>query len=498
MNKLNNRPTTDDSWAEFTGLLLLLLAAAYFAAWSRLGHISGVLPRFDLRVAYWLTQHTAPWLTPLLRTLSHVNSGPAIALLSLPLALHFLLRGRRAWLAALLLGLALIKPAGGATAMTILLIGIGGTYLAGRRPPNWQRAAVAGFALLLIALVAVSRVCVGAQYPSEVLSALCVSGAWLGVCLVSGACAMRMRPQERPTRTVGLRTAVTGKMGLSRLCALLKLELRCLPTPRLMRRWLDLLNDYPMREFALTSPHLVQKPFRPWFSRRLDRAARLQALAGHYRIICNHGLAPLLIKAASKPVTLVRFVGKDETPYAIELCAVAVMEREGELALRLRSAQGPVYTVAFSFLRDNGQTCVAIGCAQGPAADGLELVRSATRNLYGLRPRDLLLRLVQQFGLVLECEQLRLVGNDNRTVARGSVRRGRIKADYDSMWREMGARGRADGDFELPCLPLPALHLESVPSKKRAEARRRHQLLQALNDAALARLFPANKRLSAA
>jgi uncharacterized protein len=41
----------------------------------------------------------------------------------------------------------------------------------------------------------------------------------------------------------------------------------------------------------------------------------------------------------------------------------------------------------------------------------------------------------------------------------------------------MGAVQRVDGDYALRCLPLQAPQWDSIPSKKRAEARRRHDLL---------------------
>jgi uncharacterized protein VirK/YbjX len=45
----------------------------------------------------------------------------------------------------------------------------------------------------------------------------------------------------------------------------------------------------------------------------------------------------------------------------------------------------------------------------------------------------------------------------------------------------MGARRRPDGDYEMDCAPLAAPDLEAIPSKKRAEARRRYELLAQLS-----------------
>ncbi|MFL6709326.1 MAG: DUF535 family protein, partial [Massilia sp.] len=105
-------------------------------------------------------------------------------------------------------------------------------------------------------------------------------------------------------------------------------------------------------------------------------------------------------------------------------------------------------------------------------------VREATRALHGMRPKNFLMRVVRQFGHEHGCANMLLVGNANRVVTK-SIRSGKVHADYDSMWTELGARQRADGDFTLPCEPLPALDLSDIASKKRSEARKRHEMVLA-------------------
>jgi uncharacterized protein VirK/YbjX len=288
-------------------------------------------------------------------------------------------------------------------------------------------------------------------------------------------------------RPITLRAGLERKSFASRTCAAIKLHARALAFPRLTRGWLDVLNsDQALASIASLQPRLLHKIYRPYLTNRLDSRQRLDALASHYRFVLQHGLAALTAQAVQGGVELAAFMGKSGARYAVVLHAIVPMEREGELVLQLRCNNALVQSVAFSFLVDGAQASVGIGCLQGPQCGaGLELARNATRDLHGLRPKNLLVRLVHQLGFAYGCSQMLMVGNDNRPVRR-QLRKGKVHADYDAFWQEMNAVRRHDGDYVLPCSPLAAPDLEHIPSKKRAEARRRHELLTDVTGVVLA------------
>jgi len=274
----------------------------------------------------------------------------------------------------------------------------------------------------------------------------------------------------------------------TRLRDMVKLRLRAWRHHGQTRDWIALLNSHStLRELAATCPRLIHKIYRPYLSSRFNCQQRLAVLMTHYRFVLQHGLGAAVSHAARGPLTLAQFAGKSGAMYSIELRAISAMEREGELVLQLRCNKDDdnalVYTLAFSFLADgrHGQLrSVGIGCVQGPqGADGLELIRTATRELHGMRPKNLMVRLVRQLGYEYGCQQLLLVGNDNRAV-RNSVRKGLVLADYNALWLELGASVRADGDYQLDCGALPPPAMEDIPSKKRSEVRKRHELLVAV------------------
>ena len=277
-------------------------------------------------------------------------------------------------------------------------------------------------------------------------------------------------------------TAVTLRMGVAHirgrlpyLRELTKLRLRAQWQRTLTRRWLGMLNSHPfLGQLAGSAPQLLHKVYRPYLTNTLCPERRMRALEQHYRFIIARGLDTVVLQAARGGVQLAHFAGKCGTPYEVRLCAVAPLEREGELVLQLRTGEALVYSLAFSFFGEPGAHTVGIGCIQGAKGDGAaELIRACTRALHGLRPKNLLIGLVRQIGHDMDCVHVHLVGNANRVV-HGALRQGKVTADYDQAWVELGALRRDDGDFELACRPLGAPQLEEAESKRRSELRKRH------------------------
>jgi uncharacterized protein VirK/YbjX len=279
---------------------------------------------------------------------------------------------------------------------------------------------------------------------------------------------------------ITLRSGLRSELdGLAYLRESLKLTVRALLYRRQTGSWLQLLNSHPLFAQMLPAcPRLVNKIYRSYFSTRLRCQDRLDLLHTHYDVVIGNGLAPLVARAAHRPVTMCRLQARSpDSDYRIELRAGGVLCREGELVLQLMHGAALLVSVAFSFLRQDGGIALGIGCLQGaPGGGGLDAIRSATRDLHGMRPKQLLVRMVRQFGHDLGCAQLVLVGNRNRVVTT-SMRQGKVHADYDGLWLELNAVRRADGNFGLACEDLPQPRMEEIASKKRSEARKRHEML---------------------
>ncbi len=261
----------------------------------------------------------------------------------------------------------------------------------------------------------------------------------------------------------------------------IKLTLRAWLHWRQTRNWLRHLNANPLfGDLVKSCPRLILKIYRPYLSNTMTCQQRLRLLMAHYRFVFTQGMGPIVTQAARGHVVLATCSGKSGASYQIELRAISIFEREGELILQLTSGSQLIYSVAFSFFQSGRHPAVGIGAMQGPRGnDGLERIREATRDLHGLRPKNLLVRLVRQLGHDYGCKDLILVGNLNRTVC-SATRQGRVHANYDAVWKEMGAQRRTDGNFQLACDSLAPPVMEEIASKKRSEARKRHETLQVI------------------
>lgn len=273
--------------------------------------------------------------------------------------------------------------------------------------------------------------------------------------------------------------------GFARLRELLKLQLRARWQQRQTQAWLQLLNSHPVfHDLVQAYPHVIHKVYRDYLSKKLTCSQRVDLLVEHYHFILQQGWGNLMARAARGPVHLGTVPGKSGALYHLQLCSLHPMDREGEMVLQLTDSDDVLYSVAFTFFGSpqRGGMSVGIGCIQGPnGQEGLHRVREATRDLHGLRPKNLMVRLVRQLGYEHGCKKVILVSNENHAVHQSAKKKGRLFANYNELWQEIGALLRSDGDFELPCEDLPAPVMEEIASKKRSEMRKRHEITLAIS-----------------
>ncbi|WP_454774943.1 VirK/YbjX family protein [Janthinobacterium tructae] len=262
----------------------------------------------------------------------------------------------------------------------------------------------------------------------------------------------------------------------------LKAALGALFFPRQRTRWQAFLGSMPgLSSLAQLHPCLRFKIYRPYASRQLACADRLALLEGHYRFLWQAGARTLVERAARQPVVLAAFEGKDGALYRLQLTAIHDSYREGELCLRLTRDGRPLYLASFLFLPRADGVSLQLGALQGLRSEaGAQAVKTATRALHGCRPKNLMVTALRDFGDFFACNNLFLISNDNR-IALNARRRRHIAADYDLAWQELHALRMRDGNYHLPCAPYRTPDLAEVPSKKRADARRRGELLQCMS-----------------
>jgi undecaprenyl-diphosphatase len=179
------------------------------------------IARYDARISQWFYQHAFEPLTTFMFGITHLHGIPAMSVLSALLGWWFWRRRAPYWLLAtaicvpggMLLNVLLkhvyqrARPAfdepfvtlatysfpSGHTAAATLFYGLLASYVV-TTSPRWgvRMAALVG-AAAMVALVALSRVYLGAHFVSDVLAAMAESLAWLAVCITSVSTLRRRR-----------------------------------------------------------------------------------------------------------------------------------------------------------------------------------------------------------------------------------------------------------------------------------------------------------------
>ena len=242
--------------------------------------------------------------------------------------------------------------------------------------------------------------------------------------------------------------------------------------------WFAFLDATPWRRWQVRlEPALAERLHRPYRRSDLTIDGRLSAAISHWHAFENIGWPRQALQFREAPYPLASFRCKDGVLRALVLCTSDQFAKEGDACLQLRSGQDALFTVAFSLrLPVSGSPLVVdIGCMQGPPPDtGRTVVRETTKALHGLRPRDLLLDAVRAVGVAAGARGLVGVCSA-RHIYRHWRKRRAFHFDYDQYWLERDGLPDADGDFGLSIHGRP-FDISSVPSRKRAEAKRRHCL----------------------
>ncbi|EOL9008056.1 VirK/YbjX family protein [Cronobacter sakazakii] len=265
-----------------------------------------------------------------------------------------------------------------------------------------------------------------------------------------------------------------------------KFMLRSLATPFATRRWLSVLARQPMLDTLLhAQPGLPCRLHRPWLSVNVSRKAALAALEYHYRHI-ERLLPDTLMQGhlTRQGSTLATLSGKNDAQYRLDLAAIADLDKEGETTVIFRDANSVVLAeMTFTLCEVDGQSALFIGGLQGAKAwvehDQIQL---ATKACHGLFPKRLLLEavclLAQHFGV----SQILAVSNEThiyRSWRYAKKKKDKLHADYDSFWESLGGEKDARGLYHMP-LQITRKSLEEIASKKRAEYRRRYELLESM------------------
>ncbi|HEX7814242.1 VirK/YbjX family protein [Dyella sp.] len=249
---------------------------------------------------------------------------------------------------------------------------------------------------------------------------------------------------------------------------------RCLLHARAQAEWLKFIYACP-RLIAVheRDPYLFDRPQHRYINRHFKAAQRYAIVRSHYQFVQSQLPQPLFEALYRDGVAwLGNVMLKDGSVLVTRLAIPTGRGREGELCLQLANAAGQVLSSMIFTIADDGRTLL-IGCLQGAcSALGIDAVRTLTKQCHGLRPKNLLLSMLLAFAEDHGIERVRGISQAAHPF---SVSRGKIKADYDSFWRECEGVLAGDGFFDLPSRETVRDEMQ-VESKHRSAFRKREAL----------------------
>lgn len=216
--------------------------------------------------------------------------------------------------------------------------------------------------------------------------------------------------------------------------------------------------------------------------RNLNAKQRASAIVSHYRYVSslnNKMLSNALI--SQEETILAEFTGREEARFTISASCAHKAEREGESTLWLRGDNNVLLaSVTFSAVSEGAEWHFIIGGLQGPGRHvPHETIKEATRALSGIFPKRVLMEFISRFAELTAVRAIYGV-SDNGHVFRSlryRLSKGRhLHASYDDFWSLIGGIKQNAWRWQLP-LTFERKSLELIPSKKRAEYRRRFQII---------------------
>lgn len=260
-----------------------------------------------------------------------------------------------------------------------------------------------------------------------------------------------------------------------------KFFIRSLLIPVKTYKLLNLITSHSAYyELLQNQPRLPCRVHRPYLSASFSVKEKAEAIVYHYRTITGF-LGDKGFRQHIKPegICLSRFAGKDGQDFSLEFVSTYRLDKEGEASIILRNNAGKMLAeITFVLCMRGGRSALIVGGLQGPNGENTQaLVQQATKSLYGLFPKRMVLESLIQIADLLSIERIFAVSNKLHVYqsVRYKDRMRHMHADYNTFWEMSGGKLEPDGFYSIP-LEVIRKKLEDVPSKKRADYRRRYEL----------------------
>ncbi|MBR7793965.1 DUF535 family protein [Undibacterium sp. FT147W] len=245
--------------------------------------------------------------------------------------------------------------------------------------------------------------------------------------------------------------------------------------------WYQFVRSSYLRQLVGRDANLLDVIHRPFFDRNLGAMERVNMLACHFELL--HSLLGAKNTAdivSGHRFLLSRFTGKNEEHFTIHLLRDDAFKREGGLTLALSMNDETLLYVTFTLVKNHHGNAIKVGGIQSNRGNCRQLARTATNALHGIQPRLLLIDVLRNLASQIHCTTIECVSKENHIHRAWRYRLKKcIHAEYDQLWLLAGGYQNWRGNFEIPPT-TDEKPIESRPSNKRSEYRRRAALTEAM------------------
>ena len=249
------------------------------------------------------------------------------------------------------------------------------------------------------------------------------------------------------------------------------------------KKWFSLIQSEEYRWVLSQRPRFYFKPFRVYMSTRWTKQQRMNALINCYAFIKQRPLLKRMVETET-PIKLAEFTMKyNGEKGQIYLGHNDRYRKEGELVVSLHcdSYQEAICEASFVIDKENEEWVCRIGCVQGnKSAETENAIKELQKQMYALRPKALMIFIIQELSKQLGCAALYGVGSKIQAHNKKHFIHidwlHKLSFSYDTLWKEADGTPDKDGWFKLP-IEMHRKPMEEIKSSKRSLYRYRYEML---------------------
>ena len=254
------------------------------------------------------------------------------------------------------------------------------------------------------------------------------------------------------------------------------------------KKWFSLIQSEEYKWVLSHRPRIYFKPFRVYMSTKWGKKERTKALLSCYAFIKQQPFLTRVIQE-EKPIKLAEFTMKYNSEKGqIYLGYNERFRKEGELVVSLHcdSYQEAICEASFVIDKENEGWVCRIGCVQGnKSAETENAIKELQKQMYALRPKALMIFIIQELSRQLGCSALYGVGSKIQAHNKKHFIHiewlHKLSFSYDTLWKEADGSPDKDGWFKLP-IEMQRKSMEEIKSSKRSLYRSRYEMLDKIAD----------------